>query len=242
MWPGRARRSGRVAHLDFLAPGFLGREAHRLVEPARGVAVQHRQRHRRALGVGLFQQAGQQAAAQPLALERGIDLDLHQAPARGIAMRLEQAGGPAMEPDDLRVAEVVTDARQMMLVVLRDARAVQVFCHGRLAQRQQERQIVFGGGLQGQADEVHGEDGRGEGLRLADFPVWSIRLYNCCAAGASGRPRREIRPRLRVTLGCSSSTLASVECPFSGMASRGTAATPSPASTRPSSVMTWLTS
>ena len=118
MWPGARVALGACSASRFPGPGFLGREAHRLVEPARGVAGQHRQRHRRALGVGLFQQAGQQATAQPLALERGIDLDLHQAPAGRIAIRLEQAGGPAMEPDNLRVAEVVTDACQMMLVVL----------------------------------------------------------------------------------------------------------------------------
>ncbi|MNT17795.1 hypothetical protein D3C72_1529700 [compost metagenome] len=47
---------------------------------------------------------------------------------------------------------------------------------------------------------------------------------------------------MRETVGSTSGTLVSVGCLPGGMASRGTAATPSPASTRLTSVLTWRTS
>jgi hypothetical protein len=60
---------------------------------------------------------------------------------------LEEAGRPAIQPDDLGIVKVVPDARQMVLVIQRRTRALQVFLHGGFAQRQQKGQIVVGRGL-----------------------------------------------------------------------------------------------
>ncbi|KAG1221005.1 hypothetical protein G6F68_021045 [Rhizopus microsporus] len=84
---------------------------------------------------------------------------------------LEQAGGPAVQPDDLRVVEVVTDAGQMVLVIQRRASALQMRLHGGLAQRQQEGQIVVGGGLQRQGvGRGHGAMEKA-GWHSADLPA-----------------------------------------------------------------------
>ena len=64
---------------------------------------------------------------------------------------------------------------------------------------------------------------------------------SCCAAGASARPRRRMSPTLRVTTGSVSGTLTSNGWSGPGIAIAGTAATPRPASTSPSVVVTcWV--
>ena len=62
--------------------------------------------------------------------------------------------------------------------------------------------------------------------------------YSCCAAGGRLRPRRRIKPTTRVTTGPSSGMLTSSGWSRAGIASDGTAATPSPASTSPSNAVT----